>query len=88
MSRWGRRIFLLSDECEMKSGKIMALVKGVWEFCSYLFWPRWGRKTEHLSDGNGTKNICITYKARDERRALRRTAGEWTGTKDVCNRHK
>ena len=30
MSRWGRRRFLLSDECEMKSGKIMALVKGVW----------------------------------------------------------
>lgn len=40
MSRWGRRIFLLSDECEMKSGKIRALVKGVWEFCSYLFVPQ------------------------------------------------
>ena len=40
MSRRGRRIFLLSDECEMKSGKIMALVKGVWEFCSFLFVPQ------------------------------------------------
>jgi len=44
MSRWGRRIFLLSDEREMKSGKIMALVKGVWEFCSYLFVPQWGKR--------------------------------------------
>lgn len=40
MSRWGRRIFLLSDESEMRSGKIMALVKGVWEFCSFLFIPQ------------------------------------------------
>ena len=37
MSRWGRRKFLLSDEREMKSEKIMALVKGGWEFGSYLF---------------------------------------------------
>lgn len=40
MSRWGRRIFLLSDESEMKSEKIMALVKGGWAFCSYLFIPQ------------------------------------------------
>lgn len=40
MSRWGRRIFLLSDESEMKSEKIMALVKGVWAFCAYLFVPQ------------------------------------------------
>jgi len=40
MSRWGRKIFLLSDDSEMRSGKIMALVKGVWEFCSYLFVPQ------------------------------------------------
>ena len=40
MSRWGRRIFLISDEREMKSEKIMALVKGVWAFCSYLFIPQ------------------------------------------------
>lgn len=40
MSRWGRRIFSLSDESEMKSGKIMALVKGVWAFGSYLFIPQ------------------------------------------------
>lgn len=40
MSRWGRKIFLLSDEREMKSGKIMALLKGVWEFCSFLFIPQ------------------------------------------------
>ena len=20
-----------------------ALVKGLWQFCSFLFWPRWGR---------------------------------------------
>lgn len=29
---------------EMKSEKIIALVKGVWAFCSFLFVPRWGRK--------------------------------------------
>ena len=46
MSRWGRRIFLLSDEREMKSGKIMALVKGVWEFCSFCF----GRNGERNRD--------------------------------------
>ena len=49
MSRWGRRIFLLSDEREMKSGKIRDLVKGVWEFCSYLFVPQWGRNQD-ISD--------------------------------------
>lgn len=27
----------------MKSEKIIALAKGVWAFCSFLFWPRWGR---------------------------------------------
>ena len=36
-SCWERWRVLLSDESEMKSGKNMALVKGVWEFCSYLF---------------------------------------------------
>ena len=39
-SCWERRRFLLSDECEMKSGKIRALVKGGWEFCDYLFVPQ------------------------------------------------
>jgi len=24
----------------MKSKKIIALAKGVWAFCSYLFWPQ------------------------------------------------
>jgi hypothetical protein len=37
-------IFLLSDEREMKSGKIMALVKGVWAFCSFLFLAAVGEK--------------------------------------------
>lgn len=50
MSRWGRRIFLLSDEREMKSEKIMALVKGVWEFCSYLFVPQRRPKEAELRD--------------------------------------
>lgn len=27
----------------MKSEKIIALVKGVWAFCSFLFVPQWGR---------------------------------------------
>lgn len=26
----------------MKSEKIIALVKGMWAFCSFLFVPRWG----------------------------------------------
>lgn len=26
----------------MKSEKIIALAKGVWAFCSYLFVPQWG----------------------------------------------
>ena len=30
----------------MKSKKIIALAKGVWAFCSYLFVPQWGRKKE------------------------------------------
>lgn len=50
MSRWGRMIFLLSDEREMKSGKIMALVKGVWEFCSYVFVPQPGLKITTVYD--------------------------------------
>ena len=57
MSRWGRRIFLLSDDSEMKSGKIMALVKGVWEFCSYLFWPQRGRNTNNVLRGPEVSNI-------------------------------
>ena len=46
MSRWGRRIFLLSDESEMKSEKIMDMMKGVWAFCSFLFWPQRRPKEE------------------------------------------
>lgn len=23
---------------------IKGFFKGVWQFCSYLFWPRWGNK--------------------------------------------
>lgn len=30
----------------MKSKKIIALAKGVWAFCSYLFWPQRGRNKE------------------------------------------
>lgn len=30
----------------MKSEKIMALVKGVWAFCFYLFVPQRGRKRD------------------------------------------
>ena len=26
----------------MKSKKIIAIAKGVWAFCSYLFVPQWG----------------------------------------------
>ena len=51
MSRWGRRIFLLSDEREMKSGKIIALVKGVWEFCSYWVFTVVGKK-ELIDESN------------------------------------
>lgn len=25
---------------------IVALIKNIWKFCSYLFWPQWGRKNE------------------------------------------
>ena len=42
-SCWERRRFLLSDESEMKSGKIMALAKGGWAFGSFLFWPQWDK---------------------------------------------
>ena len=24
--------------------KILSVLKGIWAFCSYLFWPQWGRK--------------------------------------------
>lgn len=30
----------------MKSRMIMALVKGMWAFCSYLFVPQWGKKLD------------------------------------------
>jgi len=25
---------------------IKEILKGVWAFCSYLFWPRWGRRED------------------------------------------
>jgi len=25
---------------------IKDIFKGVWAFCSYLFWPRWGRRED------------------------------------------
>lgn len=31
----------------MKSEKIIALVKGLWAFFSYVFVPQLGRKTNH-----------------------------------------
>ena len=34
----------MKDNGSMKSKKIMALVKGVWAFCSYVFVPQWGNK--------------------------------------------
>ena len=34
------------------SKKIMGLVKGVWAFCSYLFWPRSGGINEKLKVKN------------------------------------
>ena len=35
----------------MKSKKIIALAKGVWAFCSYLFVPQWGRhKVDYHED--------------------------------------
>ena len=30
----------------MKSKKIIAIAKGLWAFCSYLFVPQWGRHTK------------------------------------------
>ena len=27
----------------MKSKKIIAIAKGLWAFCSYVFVPQWGR---------------------------------------------
>ena len=27
----------------MKSNKIIAIAKGVWAFCSYVFVPQWGK---------------------------------------------
>lgn len=29
----------MKDNGSMKGKKIIALAKGVWAFCSYLFWP-------------------------------------------------
>ncbi len=26
---------------------IVEIIKGVWQFCSYLFWPRWGKHRVH-----------------------------------------
>jgi len=40
----------------MKSGKIMAMVKGVWAFCSYLFVPQWGK---HPKDAGTTEDLSL-----------------------------
>ena len=41
-----------NERLEIKRIGIMKIIsmkylKAIWEFCSYLFVPQWGRKTEH-----------------------------------------
>lgn len=26
--------------------RLCSIAKGVWQFCSFLFWPRWGNEEE------------------------------------------
>ena len=47
----------------IKSEKLKSILKGVWEFFSYLFWPRWGRShryvcKSHRNKGN-SRNLVI-----------------------------
>ena len=30
--------------------RVKEMLKGVWQFCSYLFWPQWGRNKEYAND--------------------------------------
>lgn len=41
-----------------KSEKLKSTLKGIGAFCSYLFWPRWGRSKSRNMEG---KVIKIEY---------------------------
>lgn len=34
----------MKDNGSMKSEKLKAFAKAVWQFCSYVFWPQWEKK--------------------------------------------
>ncbi len=29
---------------------IKGFLKGIWQFCSYLFWPQWGKKKRETQE--------------------------------------
>ena len=45
----------------MKSKKIIAIAKGVWAFCSYLFWPQWGKKQGSSNSENHEMQTLRAY---------------------------
>ena len=34
----------------MKSEKLKSILKGVWQFCSYVFVPQWGKKRREAQE--------------------------------------
>ena len=35
----------------MKSEKLKSILKGIWAFCSFVFWPQWGRVKSGNTEG-------------------------------------
>ena len=40
----------------MMSEKLKSILKGIWAFCSYLFWPRWGRNRDNNNQEESFSN--------------------------------
>ena len=43
----------------MKKGKIIALAKGVWAFCSFLYGAQWGGINYDKDEIRGLKNEVV-----------------------------
>ena len=37
----------------IREGEMMTFLKAFWQFCSYLFFPQWGRKRCKMSEVGG-----------------------------------
>lgn len=46
---------MVGGERKMKSEKLKSIIKEIWAFCSFVFWPRWGSRRAKIRR-NGNKN--------------------------------